>query len=60
MTRGFIYGTPMLPKSDESHIAYLIACEVVVYSSFVDYMAIESFLLTILVNGTISQYKTIT
>jgi hypothetical protein len=40
MTMGFIYGTPMLPKSDESHIACLIACEVVVHSSFVDYMAI--------------------
>jgi hypothetical protein len=46
MTMGFIYGTPMLPKSNKSYIACLIACEVVVYSSFVDYMAIEvSFLL---------------
>jgi hypothetical protein len=46
MTMDFIYETPMVPKSDESHIACLIACEVVVYSYFVNYMAVEvSFLL---------------
>ncbi len=43
---GFIYGTSMFPKCDENHIACLIACEIVVYSSSIDYMAIEvSFLL---------------
>jgi hypothetical protein len=35
MTMGFICKPPMLPKSDESHIACLVACEATIYSTFV-------------------------
>ncbi len=38
---GFIYGRPMLPKSDESRIAYLVTCETIIYSTFVDDITIE-------------------
>jgi hypothetical protein len=34
MTTSFIHGTPMLPKSDENHIVYLVACEVAIYLAF--------------------------
>ncbi len=33
---GFICGTPMFPKSDESHIACLGACEATIYLVFID------------------------
>jgi hypothetical protein len=36
MTMGFICGTPMFPKSDESHIACLVAYEATIYLAFVD------------------------
>jgi hypothetical protein len=32
---GFIYGTLVFPKSDESHIACLLACESTIYFAFV-------------------------
>ncbi len=38
---GFIYGRPMLPKSDESRIACLVTCEATIYSTFVDDITIE-------------------
>jgi hypothetical protein len=31
MIMGFICEAPMLSKSDESHIAYSIACEAIIY-----------------------------
>ncbi len=38
---GFICGTPMLPKSDESYIVCFIAYEVAIYSTYVDDIIIE-------------------
>ncbi len=38
---GFIYGRPMLPKSDESCIACFVTCETTIYSTFVDDITIE-------------------
>ncbi len=32
---GFMYGTLMLPKSDKSHIACLVAYEATIYLAFV-------------------------
>ncbi len=32
---GFIYGTLVFPKSDENHIACLVACESTIYLAFV-------------------------
>jgi hypothetical protein len=31
----------MLPKSDESHIVCFVACEVAIYSTFVDDITID-------------------
>jgi hypothetical protein len=45
MTMGFIYGRPMLPKSDENSIACLVTCEATMYSTFVDDITIEVCLL---------------
>jgi hypothetical protein len=33
---GFIYGTPMFPKSDESHNTCEVACEVAIHLTFID------------------------
>ncbi len=41
MTIGFIYGTPMLPKSNESHIVCIVVCEVAIYSTSIDDIAIN-------------------
>jgi hypothetical protein len=38
---GFICGTPMLPKNDESHIACFIVYEVAIYLTYVDNTTIE-------------------
>jgi hypothetical protein len=51
---GFICKTPMLPKSDESHIAYLVACEANIYSTFAKHSN-KGLLLVIPTNNTISQ-----
>jgi hypothetical protein len=37
----FICGTPIMSKSDESHIACLVAFEATMYSTFVDDITIE-------------------
>jgi hypothetical protein len=43
---GFNYGTPMLPKSDENHIACHVAYEVAIYLASIDDITIKvSFLL---------------
>jgi hypothetical protein len=41
MTMDFICGTPIILKSDESHIACLVAFEATIYSAFVDDITIE-------------------
>jgi hypothetical protein len=41
MIMGFIYVTPMLSKSDESHIACSVAYEAIIYSAFVNDITIE-------------------
>jgi hypothetical protein len=42
---GFIYGTLMLPTSDENNIACLVTCEATIYFAFVNDITIEvSFL----------------
>jgi hypothetical protein len=41
MIMDFISETPMLPKSDESHIACLVVCETTIYLTFVDDITIE-------------------
>jgi hypothetical protein len=41
MTMGFICGTLMFPKNDESHIVCLVFCETMIYLTFVDDITIE-------------------
>jgi hypothetical protein len=41
MTMGFIYGTPMLPKSYESHIVCIVACEAAIYLAYIDDITIN-------------------
>ncbi len=45
MTTGFIYGTPMLLKNDENHIACLVVCEVSIHSTFIDDIIIKVWFL---------------
>jgi hypothetical protein len=45
MTMGFIYGTPMLPKSNESHIVCIVAYEVAIYSTFINDIPINVYFL---------------
>jgi hypothetical protein len=45
MTLDFICGTQMFAKSDENHIACLVAYEVAIYSAFVDDIKIEVYFL---------------
>ncbi len=41
MTMGFIYGTPMLPKSYESHFVCIVACEAAIYLAYIDDITIN-------------------
>jgi hypothetical protein len=45
MTLGFIYGTLMLPKSDENHIACHVAYEVAIYLISINDITIEVYFL---------------
>jgi len=41
MTMGFIYGTPMFPKSNENYIVCLVVCGVTIYLTFVNDIMIK-------------------
>jgi len=45
MTLNFICGTPMLPKSDENHIACLVVYEVAICLASIDDITIEVYFL---------------
>ncbi len=42
---GFIYGTPMLPKNDENHIACHVAYEVAIYLTSINDITMRVYFL---------------
>ncbi len=45
MTMGFIYGTPMLLKSNENHIVCIVTCEATIYLASIDDITIIVYFL---------------